>query len=57
MEPGEKQNKDFIAFTLLGKKCPPKKLGITGEWVPIPDDLLHVNKVRISQPALQISQR
>ncbi|OPJ73776.1 troponin I, fast skeletal muscle [Patagioenas fasciata monilis] len=30
MEPGEKQNKDFIAFTLLGKKCPPKKLGITG---------------------------
>ncbi|KAM6069445.1 uncharacterized protein LJ206_012227 [Theristicus caerulescens] len=30
MEPGEKQHKDFIAVTLLGKRCPPKKMGVTG---------------------------
>ncbi|KAM6359102.1 uncharacterized protein FN964_004959 [Alca torda] len=30
MEPGEKQHKDFSAVTLPGKRCPPKKIGITG---------------------------
>ncbi|XP_051477015.1 uncharacterized protein LOC127385361 [Apus apus] len=30
MEPGEKQHKDFIAVTLLGKRCLPRKIGITG---------------------------
>ncbi|XP_075357726.1 uncharacterized protein LOC142409855 [Mycteria americana] len=30
MESGEKQHKDFIAVTLPGKRCPPKKIGVTG---------------------------
>ncbi|KAJ7422771.1 troponin I, fast skeletal muscle isoform X1 [Willisornis vidua] len=31
MEPRKKQQKDFISFMLLGKKCSPKKSGIMGE--------------------------
>lgn len=57
MEPKEKQHEDFTAFMLLGKKCSLKKFGAPGEWVPISDDLLHVNKMGISQPALLSSQR
>ncbi|GAB0190021.1 troponin I, fast skeletal muscle [Grus japonensis] len=30
MEPEEKQHKDFIAVTLPGKRCPPKKIAVTG---------------------------
>lgn len=56
MEPGDKQH-DFIAVMLLGKRCPPKKISVTGEWMPICDDLLHFNKMGISQPALLTSQK
>ena len=54
---GEKQHKDFIAFMLPGKKCPPKKISVMGEWVPISDDLLYVNKMGISQLVLLTSHR
>ncbi|XP_035184909.1 uncharacterized protein LOC118168551 isoform X2 [Oxyura jamaicensis] len=30
MEPPEKQPKDFVAVVLEGRKCPPKKKGVTG---------------------------
>lgn len=57
MELGEKQHKDLIAVTLLGKRCLPKELSVTGEWMPICDDLLHVHKMGISQPALLTSHK
>lgn len=51
------QHKDFSAVMLPGKRCPPKKNGITGEWMPIRDDLLHVSKTGVSQPALLTSHK
>ncbi|XP_014815420.1 PREDICTED: uncharacterized protein LOC106898624 [Calidris pugnax] len=49
MEPGEKQPKDFRSVTLLGKRCPPKKIGITGLIVK------HLQKTFQRPIALQLS--
>lgn len=38
MEPPEKQHKDLVAVVLEGRKCPLKKKGVTGEWVPASSD-------------------
>lgn len=57
MQPREKQHKDFSAVTLPDKRCPAKKMGITGECMPICDDFLQVNKTGVSQPALLTSHK
>lgn len=54
MEPLEKQHKDAVAVMLEGTKCPPKKKGVTGEWVPASGDFSQAGRVGIAQLGTQL---